>query len=66
MLGVQRTTASAIAGQLQAQGLVGWRYGKVEIRDRPRLERTACSCYAVFRRQVDDMAAAVVAAAQAP
>ena len=66
MLGVQRTTASAIAGQLQAQGLIAYRYGKVEIRDRAGLERTACSCYAVFRKQVDDMAAVVARTAHAP
>ena len=63
MLGVQRTTALAIAGRVKAQGLIAYRYGKVEIRDRAG---TAYNCYAVFRGQVDDMAAAVAGAAQAP
>jgi CRP-like cAMP-binding protein len=46
MLGVQRTTVTAVTGDLQARGLIRTRRGRVEIIDRPGLERAACECYA--------------------
>lgn len=46
MLGVQRTTVTAVTGGLQARGLIRTRRGRVEILDRPGLERAACECYA--------------------
>lgn len=46
MLGVQRTTVTAITGDLQARGLIRTHRGRVEIVDRPGLERAACECYA--------------------
>lgn len=45
MLGVRRTTVTAVTGELQARGLVRTRRGGVEIVDRPGLERVACECY---------------------
>jgi CRP-like cAMP-binding protein len=50
MLGVQRTTVSAVTGSLAARGLIRNRRGRVEVLDRPGLERTACECY----RAVED------------
>jgi CRP-like cAMP-binding protein len=46
MLGVQRTTVTAVTGELQARGLIRTHRGGVEIIDRPGLERAACECYA--------------------
>ncbi len=46
MLGVQRTTVTAITGDLQERGLIRTYRGRVEIIDRPGLERAACECYA--------------------
>jgi CRP-like cAMP-binding protein len=46
MLGVQRTTVTAITGGLQARGLIRTHRGGVEVIDRPGLERAACECYA--------------------
>jgi CRP-like cAMP-binding protein len=46
MLGVQRTTVSAVTGELQARGLLRTHRGRVEVIDRPGLEKAACECYA--------------------
>ena len=45
MLGVQRTTVTAVIQNLEAKGLVRPQRGRVEIVDRPGLERAACECY---------------------
>ncbi|MBP7705443.1 MAG: Crp/Fnr family transcriptional regulator [Caulobacter sp.] len=50
MLGVQRTTVTAVAGALQAKGLIQYRRGVVDILDRPGLEAAACECYDSVRR----------------
>ena len=51
MLGVQRTTVSAFAAELQRKGLISYRRGRVELIDRERLEATACECRAVMAEQ---------------
>lgn len=50
MLGVQRTTVTAVAGAVQAKGAIRYRRGVVDIIDRGVLERLACECYGVVRR----------------
>jgi CRP-like cAMP-binding protein len=50
MLGVQRTTVTAVAGALQAKGLIRYRRGVVDILDRARLEAATCECYGAVRR----------------
>lgn len=50
MLGVQRTTVTAVAGVLQAKGLIRYRRGIVDILDRPGLEALTCECYGAVRR----------------
>jgi hypothetical protein len=45
MLGVQRTTVTAVAGSLQAKGLIRYRRGVVDILDRQGLEAMTCECY---------------------
>lgn len=45
MLGVQRTTVTAVTGVLQERGLIRTHRGRVEVLDRPGLERAACECY---------------------
>ena len=50
MLGLQRTTVTAVTAGLQARGLIRTHRGRVEIVDRPGLERAACECY----RAVED------------
>ena len=46
MLGVQRTTVTAVTSALQQRGLIRIHRGGVEVLDRPGLERAACECYA--------------------
>jgi CRP-like cAMP-binding protein len=46
MLGVQRTTISAVARALQDSHVIHIGRGKVEVLDRPGLEKRACECHA--------------------
>jgi len=50
MLGVQRTTVTAVARTLQEKGAIRYRRGVVDIMDRAVLEQLACECYGVIRR----------------
>ena len=50
MLGVQRTSVSPIAKQLQDKGMIRYRRGRIEILDRAALERSACECYGAVER----------------
>lgn len=54
MLGVQRTTISAVARTLQDAGIINIGRGKVEVLNRAALEKRACECHdaveAHFRR----------------
>jgi CRP-like cAMP-binding protein len=47
MLGVQRSTVTVAAGDLQRAGLIGYSRGKIRILDRAKLTRTACECYRI-------------------
>jgi CRP-like cAMP-binding protein len=49
MLGVQRTTVTAVARTLQMKGAIRYRRGVVDIIDRTVLEQLACECYGVIR-----------------
>ena len=50
MLGVQRTTVTAVARAMQEKGAIRYRRGVVDIVDRGTLETLACECYGVIRR----------------
>jgi len=51
MLGVRRPSVTTVAHGFQQAGIVDYRHGHLTIRDRPRLESEACSCYAVMRAE---------------
>ena len=51
LLGVQRTTINASAAELRTAGAIGYRRGKVHIKDRSALKRLSCSCYEAQRRR---------------
>jgi CRP-like cAMP-binding protein len=53
MLGVQRTTVTAVARTLQEKGMIRYRRGVVDIVDRDGLENLSCECYGVVRRNYD-------------
>ena len=55
MLGVQRTTVTAIASQLQERGAISYVRGKITIHDRPAIERCACECYEAIQRGAAQM-----------
>ena len=50
MLGVQRTTVSGVARNLQAQGLISYRRGSVHIMRRDLIEERTCECYRSVER----------------
>lgn len=57
MLGVQRTTVTQHARQLQHEGLIGYRRGVIEVLDRKGLEHRACECHATtqhFRSRIEE------------
>jgi hypothetical protein len=41
------------AGALQRQGLIRYSRGRIEVLDRPGLEKTVCECYSVVKREFD-------------
>jgi CRP-like cAMP-binding protein len=47
MLGVQRSTVTVAAGEMQRQGMIGYSRGKIYLLDRPRLAGAACECYSI-------------------
>ena len=49
MLGVQRTTVTAVARSLQEKGVIRYRRGVVDIVDRQALQTLTCECYGVIR-----------------
>jgi CRP-like cAMP-binding protein len=53
MLGVQRTTVTAVARGLQEKGAIRYRRGVVDIVDRGVLEQFSCECYGVVRGTYD-------------
>jgi CRP-like cAMP-binding protein len=53
MLGVRRASVSDAMSGLQAEGWVRYSMGRVRVTDRQGLERGACECYAIIRREFD-------------
>ena len=49
MVGVQRTTVTAACSDLKAAGVIHYTRGRIQIVDRPALEKRACECYAINR-----------------
>jgi CRP-like cAMP-binding protein len=53
MLGVRREGVTEAAGKLQKLGLIEYNRGHITVLDRPGLEKLACECYAVVKREFD-------------
>ena len=53
MLGVRREGVTEAAGHLQRKGLIRYSRGRIEVIDRPGLEKTVCECYAVVKMEFD-------------
>ena len=54
MLGVQRTSVTAIARMFQTANIIRYRRGKIEILDGAELERRSCECYEAVKGRVDE------------
>lgn len=52
MLGVPRTTVTAVAGRIQREGLIEYGRGRIQILDARRMEAAACECYRIVREDV--------------
>jgi CRP-like cAMP-binding protein len=63
MLGVRREGVTEAAGRLQADGLISYRRGRINVLDRAKLEERVCECYAVVRRESDRLLASHAALA---
>jgi CRP-like cAMP-binding protein len=53
MLGVQRSTVTVAAGELQRKGMIGYSRGRIHILDRPGLVGSACECYGIVNASYD-------------
>ncbi|MBT9502768.1 MAG: Crp/Fnr family transcriptional regulator [Burkholderiaceae bacterium] len=61
MLGVRREGVTEAAGRLQEAGLISYRRGHITALDRAGLERRACECYAVVKKEYDRLLPAAMA-----
>ena len=57
MLGVKRNAVSKVARELQAEGVIEYRRGKIAVVDRLRLQNIACDCYAIIHAEVGKLLA---------
>ena len=49
MLGSRRSTVTVAAGELQRQGMIDYKRGKIRISDRPKLQTVSCECYSIVK-----------------
>jgi len=54
ILGVRRSTVTLIAVALQRAGSIRYTRGRIQILDRPAVERAACECYDAIRLLNDE------------
>jgi CRP-like cAMP-binding protein len=53
MLGANRKSVTLAAQSMQTAGLINYRRGKIQVLDRPGLEKASCECYAIVRERFD-------------
>jgi CRP-like cAMP-binding protein len=51
MMGVRRTSVTGVATQLQKEGLISYRRGRIQILSMALVERHACECHRAVREQ---------------
>lgn len=52
MLGVKRNAISVVAREFQANRMIGYRRGLIDVQDPAGLTREACECYALIAREI--------------
>jgi CRP-like cAMP-binding protein len=55
MLGVRRPAVTVAVGVLERAGVIAHRRGRIQITDRPGLERAACECYSRIRERQQEL-----------
>jgi CRP-like cAMP-binding protein len=53
MLGANRKSVTLAAQSMQTAGLISYRRGRIQVLDRPGLEKASCECYAVVKERFD-------------
>jgi CRP-like cAMP-binding protein len=53
ILGSNRKTITIAAQSMQAAGLIIYRRGRMQVRDRPGLEKASCECYSIVKARFD-------------
>jgi CRP-like cAMP-binding protein len=53
VLGVRREGVTEAAGNLQRAGLIRYSRGRIDVLDRPALEKSACECYQVVKTEFE-------------
>ena len=51
ILGVRRESITEAARKLQQAGIINYHRGHIELKDRKKLETTACECYQIIREE---------------
>ena len=55
MLGVRRASVNAVLQDLQKQGIIKYKLGQMDIKDRRKLERASSECYAIVRQEYEKL-----------
>lgn len=53
MLGANRKSVTLAAQSMQSAGLISYRRGRIQVRDRPGLEEASCECYGIVKERFD-------------
>jgi CRP-like cAMP-binding protein len=53
ILGANRKSVTLAAQSMQAAGLITYHRGRMQVQDRPGLEKASCECYAIVKERFD-------------
>jgi CRP-like cAMP-binding protein len=53
ILGANRKSITLAAQSMQAAGLINYRRGRIQVLDRPGLEKASCECYEIVKERFD-------------